>query len=249
VLKVELHTHSADDPVDRIPYTTAQLIARAAALGYHALAVTLHDKQLDLTPFLGLAADHRLTLIPGIERTIHGKHVLLLNFSRRAEEVTSFDDVAALKQRENGLVVAPHAFYPAPTCLRRTLMDRYAELFDAVEYNAMFTRHVNFNRGAERWARAHGKPMVGNGDVHRLPQLGTTYSLVDAEPTPEAICAAIREGKVTVESRPLSMVDAVAIFGDMTAASIFSRRWYKGHLPATREPYLPASESRAADRS
>jgi hypothetical protein len=30
MLKVELHTHTSDDPVDRIPYTTCELIDRAA---------------------------------------------------------------------------------------------------------------------------------------------------------------------------------------------------------------------------
>jgi hypothetical protein len=38
----------------------------------------------------------------------------------------------------------------------------------------MFTASLNFNYPAEQWARRHGKPMVGNGDVHRLRQLGTT---------------------------------------------------------------------------
>jgi predicted metal-dependent phosphoesterase TrpH len=75
----------------------------------------------------------------------------------------------------------------------------------------MFTRMLNFNRRAVRWARAHGKPMVGNGDVHRLRQLGSTYSLVDAEPTSDAICAAIRAGRVRVEAQPLSMAAAATI--------------------------------------
>ncbi len=48
MLKVELHSHTSDDPHDRIPYSAEQLIDRAAALGYDALAITLHDKQLDL---------------------------------------------------------------------------------------------------------------------------------------------------------------------------------------------------------
>ena len=229
MLKVELHSHSADDPVDRIPYSTNQLIERAAALGYNALAVTLHDAQLDIRPFVPFAMERGITLIPGIERTIHGKHVLLLNFRRGAEDVASFEDLARLKQREPGLVIAPHAFFPAPTCLRG-LMDRHAALFDAVEYNAMFTAQANFNRRAERWARARGKPIVGNGDVHRLRQLGTTYSLVDAEPDADAICAAILAGKVEVVARPLSWIDAGWLMIDLLGGSMFSPRWYKGHL-------------------
>ena len=43
MLKVDLHIHTSDDPVDRIPHTTTDLIDRAAQLGYDAVAITLHD--------------------------------------------------------------------------------------------------------------------------------------------------------------------------------------------------------------
>jgi predicted metal-dependent phosphoesterase TrpH len=214
VLKVELHSHSSDDPVDRIPYSTTDLIDRAAELRYDALAITLHDRQLDIRPLAPYAADRGITLIPGVERTIEGKHVLLLNFRRGAEDVQSFEDLARLREREPGLVVAPHPFFPAGSCLRG-LMDRHAALFDAVEYNAMFTAAMNFNGAAERWAQAYGKPIVGNGDVHRLRQLGTTYSLIEAEPDPDSICAAIRAGNVGVEARPLSHVTAAILMAEL----------------------------------
>src|SRR5918994_3387294 len=100
MLKVELHAHTADDPIDR---------------------------------------------------TIEGRHVLLLNFSRVTEDVDSFDDLARLKAKERGLVVAPHPFFRTGSCLGQ-LMDRYADLFDAVERNAMFTRALDMNACAEQWA-------------------------------------------------------------------------------------------------
>jgi predicted metal-dependent phosphoesterase TrpH len=219
VLKIELHAHSSDDPIDAIPHTTAQLIDRAAALGYQGLAITLHDRQLDSKHYASFAADRGITLIPGIERTIQGKHVLLLNFSRASESVQNFADLAALKRREPGIVIAPHPFFPGSTCLRG-LMDEHAELFDAVEYNAMFTSSLNFNLAAERWARERGKPMTGCGDVHRLRQLGSTYSMVDAEPNADGICAAIREGRVQVEATPRSWLSAVTIMADLTLSEI-----------------------------
>jgi predicted metal-dependent phosphoesterase TrpH len=211
VLKVELHAHTADDPVDRIPHSTADLINRAADLGYDALAITLHDLQLDLGPWTQLAASRGLLLIPGVERTIEGKHVLLINFSKRAQEVATFADLADLKREERGLVIAPHAFFPASACLGRQLMDRHASLFDVVEYNAMFAPGANFNRPAERWARLHGCPMVGNGDVHRLQQLGRTYSMVDSAPEPDAICDAIKAGRLLVKARPLSWPTTISL--------------------------------------
>ncbi|HET9362569.1 MAG TPA: PHP-associated domain-containing protein [Vicinamibacterales bacterium] len=219
MLKVELHTHTADDPVDLIPHSTHELIDRAAALGYQALALTLHNLQLDPRPFVSYAAERGVTLIPGIERTIEGRHVLLLNFSTRSMDVDSFEALARLKAREPGLVVAPHPFFPMGNCLR-DMMDRHADLFDAVECNAMYTSTLNFNEKAERWARERGKPMVGNGDVHRLRQLGTTWSMVDAEPTADAICDAIKAGRVRVESRPLSWVSAATTMSRLFSSDL-----------------------------
>ena len=221
MLKVELHTHTADDPRDRIPYSTKELIDRAAELGYNALAVTLHDRQLDLRPLESYATDRGITLIPGIERTIQGKHVLLLNFSRATEDVESFEDLARLRECEPGLVIAPHPFFPHTSCLRG-LLDRHADLFDAVEINATFTSSIDFNAPARRWARAHGKPLVGNGDVHRLRQLGTTYSLVDAAPNADAICGAIRDGRVTVHAEPLSFMSMATLLAELIGSSLTS---------------------------
>jgi predicted metal-dependent phosphoesterase TrpH len=214
MLKVELHTHTADDPVDHVPHTTLDLIDHAVALGYDALAITLHERQLDLAPVIPYAAERGLVLIPGVERTIEGKHVLLLNFRRGADRVRTFADLARLKSRERGLVVAPHPFFPAGSCLGGDL-DRHASLFDAVERNAMYVRFADFNRRAEEWAARHGKPVVGNCDVHRLAQLGPTYSLVDASPDAEAICTAIAAGRVRVESQPLACMEAVRILSSM----------------------------------
>lgn len=230
VLKVELHSHTADDPVDRIPYSTIQLIDRAASLGYDALAVTLHDRQLEIGPLTAYAADRGVTLIPGIERTVQGKHVLLLNFRRGTEEVHTFADLARLKAREPGLVVAPHPFFPHPSCLR-ALMDEHEALFDAVEYNAMFTASINFNDAAVRWARRRGKPVVGNGDVHRLRQLGTTYSLVDAERDPDAICAAIRAGRVQIVARPLSWTAAASVLTELMGGELARALGAPGRVP------------------
>jgi len=229
MLKVELHSHTADDPLDRIPYSTFELIDRAAALGYDAIAITLHEQQLDLGRFESYAAERGVVLIPGVEQTIERRHVLLLNFARGAEDVRTFGDLARLKSRRPGLVIAPHPFFPGSVCLRGDL-ERHADLFDAVEHNASFTRVVDFNRRAWRWAQEHGKPIVGNCDVHRLWQLGTTYSLIDAAPNANAICEAVAAGRVRIESRPLTSIEAgrvgiFALFGtERPKASVIASR-------------------------
>jgi predicted metal-dependent phosphoesterase TrpH len=234
MLKVELHAHTADDPADWIPHSAHALIDRAVALGYDALAITLHDRQFDVRPLAAYAAERGIVLIPGVEKTIEGRHVLLLNFPRDAEDVESFDDLAKLKRKARGLVVAPHPFFPMPSCLLGK-MDRHADLFDAVECNAMYTSSLNFNRAGERWARRHGKPMVGNGDIHRLEQLGTTYSLVDAERDPASICEAIAAGRVRVATRPLSWWTAIRVFASLVMAN--------GRRPGTFSPAILKTNS------
>jgi predicted metal-dependent phosphoesterase TrpH len=210
MLKTELHTHTSADPHDYIPHSTTDLIDRAAGLGYHALAITLHDRWFDVRGLADYARARGVTLIPGVERGIEGKHVLLINFDAASERVASFEDLAQLRRAQPaGLVIAPHPFYPTEFCLRDVL-ERHASLFDAVELNAFYTAQVDrFNRKAVDWARRMGKPVVANADVHRLRQLGTTFSLVDAAPNADAICAAIRAGRVEIRTRPLSIVEAV----------------------------------------
>jgi predicted metal-dependent phosphoesterase TrpH len=223
VLKVELHAHTGLDPVDYIPYSTRQLIDRAAALGYGAVAITLHDRYYDPSADSEYARGKGLVLIPGIERTIHRRHVLLLNFPADCARVESFGDVRALKQRfPNGLVIAPHAFYPITSAMGSDA-DEYEDMIDAVEVNSMFTPRVNFNSRAIAWARAHGKPLVGNTDLHLLEQLGTTYTLVDAAPNANDICAAIRAGKVEVRSTALSEFRAGWIFSRMLGGGLIGR--------------------------
>jgi len=220
-VRVDFHTHTSDDPADRIPHTTRELIDHAAELGYGALAITLHDRWLDPAPHIDYARERGVTLIPGIERTIGKTHVLLVDAPRDAERLRTWADLEALKRASGALVVVPHAFYPIPSAMA-SLLDTYGHLVDAVEHNAMYTRAIDFNRRAIKWAATRGTPVVGNTDLHRLAQLGTTASIVDVPDgaSPREICDAIRAGRVRVETRPLSTLRAGWLFAQMSVGGI-----------------------------
>lgn len=225
MIKVELHAHTNDDAYDRIPHTTRQLIDRAALLGYGALAITLHDRQLDIAPHEAYARERGVVLLRGIERTIGGKHVLLINFPAEASEgVGRFSDVPRIKARHpDGLVVVPHPFYPIGSAMG-DLLEQNAEWIDAIEVNAMYTRQLDYNRPAIEWARRRGKPLVGNTDLHRLGQMNTTTTLVDAPPEPDAICRAIREGRSILQTAPLSWPRAVWLMSLMVLGDVMVGR-------------------------
>ena len=214
MLKIDLHLHSREDPIDLITYDARSLVDRAVMLGFDAIAITLHDGLLRDRSVAAYARERGIVLIPGIERSIQRRHVLLINFPDEAQDVRSFDDVARLKARTAGLVIAPHPFFPDTTCLRSAL-DAHVDLFDAVEWSYFWTRRLNFNARAAGWARRHRKPIVGNSDLHDLRQLGRTYSLVESDRDPDAICAAIRAGRVTVETEPVPAIELTRVLTGM----------------------------------
>jgi predicted metal-dependent phosphoesterase TrpH len=222
VLKTDLHTHTDLDPQDRIPHSTIRLLDRAADLGYQVIAVTLHDRYFDPAPYQSYARERGIVLLSGIERTIAKRHLLLINFGPECASVRTFDELATLKGRASGLVIVPHAFYPIASALGYRLA-AHASRVDAVELNAMYTRRVDFNRRAVAFARAHGKPLVGNSDLHRLDQLGSTYSLVDADPDPDAICEAIRAGRVEVRTEPITLARAGLTITRMVIGGLLGR--------------------------
>jgi hypothetical protein len=151
--------------------------------------------------------------------------------------VRRFEDLAPLKAAHpKALIVAPHACFPIGSALGLRRLDRYRHVWDAVEVNAMHVAGVDWNRDAIAWATANGVPLVGNGDIHRLTQLGRTWSEVDVDLPPDlsdadaadAICEAIRAGHVRVVSTRLSFGYAVFVFAQMAVGGILGRlRWWR----------------------
>jgi predicted metal-dependent phosphoesterase TrpH len=214
VLKVDLHLHTKDDPADVISHDACQLIDTAAERGFDALSVTLHDRDVSDPHIFDYARDRGITLLPGVERTIEGRHVLLINFLQPTDDIRTFDDLRRARTDGHGLVIAPHPFFPDSSCLRSDL-DTHADLFDAVEWSYFWTGGLNFNARAARWATKHGKPLVANSDLHDLRQLGRTYSIVFAERDPDAICSAIREGRVSVYTSPVPKLELASVLTGM----------------------------------
>ena len=169
-------------------HTHERLIDRAAALGYGALAITLHDCWLDLGGVRDYARGRGITLIAGVEKTVEGKHVLLINFDAESEGADSFEKLARLRRSQPaGLVVAPHPFYPARTCLGQ-LLETHAGLFEP-SIHAFYTCRVTVQPMGELARRPQTRwPMR-----HPSAQQWKTFPLVT---TPTRASVGIRSGRV-----------------------------------------------------
>jgi predicted metal-dependent phosphoesterase TrpH len=215
MLRGDFHHHIDADPVDGrfIRHSAGALIDHAAGAGLHVLAITCHES----IPYDGdatrYAARRGVLLLHGMEATVSGHHVLLLNFREWPAGECSMADIEALKTPE-ALVIAPHPFYPAGIAGGETLQ-AHRRVFDAVEFSGLYTPLTQrFNRRAQRYAQTADLPVVGNSDTHFLWQLGYTYTLIDAPPEPQAVIEAIRRGRVHLVTRPLSWLQVARFIVD-----------------------------------
>lgn len=208
-LKSDLHIHTSEDPEDLVRYSAIELIDRAHSLGYQVLSITNHNHLTYSNYLRDYALERGIVLIPGMEATIQGKHVLLYNIDFANVDRSSIAGLKALK-RPDSLVIAPHPYFPSPVALGNRL-DRHADLFDAIEHCHLYTKRIDFNARARKLAIKRDIPIVGTSDAHQRSQFHTTYSLIRAEAHPVAVIQAIKNGYVEVVSRPLDFNHAVCI--------------------------------------
>ena len=207
-LKVDLHLHTADDLAEIVAgrknlIPPKELIDMAAAEKYDAIAITHHCVPYNNKELVDYAHQKGILLIPGVETSIHKKHVLLINFSAR-KHILSYHDLAKYKA-DDVLVIAPHPFYLVSECLGKDFI-RHIDCFDAVEYCHYYYKFLNPNKKALRVARKFHLPVVGNSDAHKKFQFGKTFSYVYAEEkTIPSIVQAIKQGKVEYVSQPISL--------------------------------------------
>lgn len=203
-LKVDLHLHTAEDPLDLVRYTAKELISKAADDEFDVIAITNHHRMTYNQDLSFYAQERGILLIPGIEMTIQRRHVLVLNPPPH-KMCSDFYSLSKLRRPET-LIIAPHPYFPGTYSLNGYLM-KHLNLFDALEYCHFYSPMINFNQKAVEVSRSFGFPLIGNSDAHFLSQLGTTYSLIDAEKNLEAIFAAIRQNKIKINSRPLKTLE------------------------------------------
>ena len=246
--RVELHSHCQGDPVDAyLGHTLFEHIDRAKEVGLDAIAVTWHQKICAVAEAFDYARQRNILLIPGMEADVDQRHLVILNLAEGDLSGTpTWGQIRALRARKPGaFVLAPHPFYPHPSCLGK-IMNDHVDAIDAVEWCMIHVHwlpgRVNPNLRAARWAHQHGKSLVACSDAHSLAAIGRNASVVEAdELTPEALFAGIRAGRVSFQRRSLELVPLVV----QTSRALASQprhigRWAKARWGGRRAPVRPS---------
>jgi predicted metal-dependent phosphoesterase TrpH len=207
-LRADLHVHTREAEPS-IAYGAHDIIVRAARAGYRVLSITNHDTITYSADLASFAHDHDVLLIPGVEATVEGRHVLVYNADVEADKLRTFADLRRYRTPE-WLVAAPHPLFPAAYCLREKLWQEI-DLFDAIEFSHFYTPRIDFNRPAVKLAAAVGLPLLGTSDSHLDEQFGTTFSLIEADLSVESVLAAVKHGRLSIVSRPLTLTRCLSI--------------------------------------
>ena len=150
------------------------------------------------------AKNKGILLIPGVERTIQGMHVLIYNISQEEmENINTLEDLEKVRRKDT-LIVAPHPYFPKLSCLGKNL-EKFKHLFDAIEFTYFYTTLVNFNKKAVKFARKENKTLITNSDTHFIDYFTNHhFSWINSKKDVQSIIDAIKEGKVEITSRPIS---------------------------------------------
>ena len=219
MLKADFHIHTKEDPHDQwIKYSARDMINHAAKLGFEVLSITNHHKIHYSKNLSDYAKQKGILLIPGVETHINGKEVLLLN-ARKPDTLKDFSDLDRLR-KENIVAIAPHPFYQTSACLGKELL-RNIQYFDGIEYSHFYLNQFNFfNKKALEIAKKYNKTLVGTSDMHRLFQMGYTFSLVDSEKNIDSILESVRKNNIELKTKSFPYIPFSRIFLSILLSSI-----------------------------
>ncbi|MBN1494862.1 PHP domain-containing protein [Candidatus Peregrinibacteria bacterium] len=216
--KVQLHCHTKSDPDDWLFHNDVKLINYAAACQYDVLAITCHNKIVHTKELEKYADKKHILLIPGIEKNISNKHVLVINAHDDISKADDFNELRLYKKEHPGsLIIAAHPYHPTPYSLKNEL-ETNIDLFDGIEWSSFYTPMFKLNNKAMEIAEKYKKPLVGTSDNHALKYLNLTYSYVFAqEKSKNAIIDAIKQGHLKIHTQPMNFVNLFLMTLRLTA--------------------------------
>ena len=195
IVKADLHVHSKYSHDSLISPQDIVIYSKKAGLA--AVAITDHNK---IEGAKRIAREIEFLIIPGIEISSQHGHIIGLNLQESIPRGLSVNETVDRIHDSGGIAIACHPFVP----FKGSLGKHTCAKFDAVEtINASafpFTRSV---RKAQNIADILRIPCVAGTDAHYGPAIGYAYTMIDSEPTVEAIVKAISDGKCKPFGEPI----------------------------------------------
>jgi len=190
-LKIDFHVHTCYSCDSSI--TLKEVVVFAKKRGLDGVAVTDHN-----TVKGALKLKTRdLLIVPGIEVSTLDGHLLGINVTTPIPAKLGIEETIQRIHDVGGIAVAPHptAFYKSPP-------SRSVSSYDAVEVmNASSVPFSVLTYFSKRFADGLGLPQTGGSDSHYAPEIGSAYTVVEADSDVDEIVDAIKRGAVVPRGR------------------------------------------------
>jgi len=193
-LKIDLHVHTCYS-CDAVT-TLKEVVTYSKKKGLDGVAITDHDTLLGA---LKLVQKGKFLVIPGIEITALGGHVLALNITESIPPRLDLSETVQRIHEAGGIAVAAH-----PTSFHKSVLSQRVTSYDAIEViNSAAVPFSFFTYLSRKLATRLNLPQTAGSDSHYAPEIGAAYTLVEADPCVDEIIQAIKRGATLPLGKPI----------------------------------------------
>lgn len=211
-LTLDLHVHSIHSPDS---YNSIEIIkSRIKEIQFHGYAIADHDTMAGIDE--ALKSSGELVVVPAMEVSVKGAHILVLDPSEEITEGLSIPEVVDLVHDQGATAILAHP-YGIPRSWPRMQEIKNAKL-DAIEVANSAQIPYDYICGLnQKLADKLGLPVTGGSDSHVPATIGRSYTIVDSESTDyNDVIKAIKLGRTQVGGSNIN-------FGEWLEKNLFRR--------------------------
>jgi len=186
MLKFDFHVHTCQGDHSEIKIEKAVQILKKK--GFDGAVFLDHDaipRKEKIKDFL---------IIYGEEVSTSEGHLVGINLKKTIKPLMSSEQTAKEIRKQGGTVILPHPYDYLRIEINRGRLN--PELIDAVEVYNGRTLWPWASGKAKEFCEQNKLPEVGCSDAHFYKELGSAYTLVDADPNVKSVLKALKHGKV-----------------------------------------------------
>jgi len=204
-LKLDLHIHTTHSPDAH--NTPKDITHHLRQLNLDGYAVTDHDTLTGIQD--ATSNNDNLIVIPGVEITARGAHILALQPTEPIPQGLSIAETVDAIHAQGATAILAHPYgLPRSWVSMRHTMDAKldaVEVCNAAQFPYGYIRNLN-----EDLAKRLNLPQTGGSDSHIPETIGRAYTEVETESAdPDAIIKAIKRGATSPHGSGTTMTERI----------------------------------------
>jgi len=202
-MRIDLHVHSSYSR--DASGTPKEILSLCRKVGLDGIAITDHNAMAGSLEAFSLSRGMDVTVVRGVEVSTRDGHVLALGVRELIPRGLIVAETIEKIHAAGGVCVAAHPKrFPSGVGLDIARDGK----FDAIEILNSGSS-ARGNALARKLAERKGAAVTAGSDAHAMDQVGRAFTIVDGNPTEEAVLEAIRKGRTTVGGRSRTKVEGM----------------------------------------